>query len=187
MIRFDISGPWYSVAPDEARRRSRANFSLDRLVARALGPGSPAGATMRLEGRPRERRDQASSARCNGSPPSAAGESGGHRLAGFQERLEVAENPWPSAAALGLIAAARDHAGKVRRARNVMGNGHGADAALILLDLIGQARMRFRGAGLVPDRVPCLHQLAGRIAFDHLADDDLLGHAHRSHHGAVQS
>jgi hypothetical protein len=53
---------------------------------------------------------------------------GRHALAGFEQRLEIAEDPRPAAAALLRIAAAGHHAGHQRRALGVMGDGHRADA-----------------------------------------------------------
>ena len=60
-----------------------------------------------------------------------------HTLAGFQQRLEIAEDPRPAAAALGRIATARHHAGDDCN-RDVMGDGDRAHA-LPLLDLVGEA------------------------------------------------
>src|SRR5258705_13771810 len=68
---------------------------------------------------------------------------GRHARAGFQQRLEIAEDPWPAATALGRIATARHHAGDHRGARDIMGDGDRTHA-LPLLDLVCEARRQLR-------------------------------------------
>jgi hypothetical protein len=71
-----------------------------------------------------------------------------------------------------------------RRALGVMGDGHRADAALVLRDLVGEAHVRLGRRIGAEQRVPGLHQLARRIALDDFADDDRVGEPRRLHLGA---
>ena len=57
------------------------------------------------------------------SLPSAREGLDRHPLAGLQQRLEIAEDPRPAAAAFGRIATARHHAGDHRGARDIMRDG----------------------------------------------------------------
>src|SRR5258706_2374081 len=108
-----------------------------------------------------------------------------HPFAGFQQRLEIAEDPRPAAAALVRLVAAAHHAGDERGARGVVGEGEGAEAALVLPDLPCEAR-RGLGDHLAAElRMPRLHELARRIAFVDLAEDDLVRKATRLHFRAA--
>ena len=63
---------------------------------------------------------------------------GRHARAGFQQRLEIAEDPRPAAAALGRIATARHHAGDHRGVRDIMSDGDRTHA-LPLHDFVSEA------------------------------------------------
>src|SRR5262245_19244588 len=104
-----------------------------------------------------------------------------HPLASLQQRLEITKHPWPSAATSRGVAATRDHAGDHRRSSDVVSQADRAYTTLVLGDLVGEARVRFRGAGCVEEGVPSLHELVWRITFNDLAHDHLVRHAHRLH------
>ena len=63
---------------------------------------------------------------------------GRHARTGFQQRLEIAEDPRPAAAALGRIATARHHAGDHRGVRDIMSDGDRTHA-LPLHDFVSEA------------------------------------------------
>src|SRR5947208_1495960 len=65
-----------------------------------------------------------------------------------------------------------------------MDDRHRADPARVFLNLISEARVCFSSRARIKKRVPSLHQLAGRIALNDLADDDFVGQSESLHFGA---
>ena len=53
--------------------------------------------------------------------------------------------------------------------------------AVVLLDLVGDARRPLRRDLVVPEGAPRLDELPRRVGLDDLSVDDHLGHAHRLH------
>src|SRR5262245_5250573 len=104
-----------------------------------------------------------------------------HPLAGLQQRLEIAEHPWPTATTFRGVAATRHHAGHHRRTSDGVGNGDRAHTALALVDLVRDARMRLRREIRVEEWVPSLHKFSWGIAFNDFADNDLIRHSHCLH------
>src|SRR4029453_11942577 len=97
-----------------------------------------------------------------------------HPLAGLQQRLEIAKHPRPTAATLRGVAATGHHTVDHRRTRDVVRNCDRAHTALALVDLVRDARGRLRRKICVEEGVPSLCKLSWGIAFNDLADDDLI-------------
>src|SRR5918995_6860802 len=103
------------------------------------------------------------------------------RLAGFEQRLQIAEDPAPAAACARVLAPAGEHVRQLRRAFELVDHGEPRGPALVLFDLERQAREPLRFEFRVHHHPPRLDELARRVDLDQLSIDDWSAHADLLH------
>jgi hypothetical protein len=103
------------------------------------------------------------------------------RLARLEQRLQVAEDQGPSAAALHDPGVARDLRRRPWGVLELVGNRQPRQANVVLRDVPRDARWSFGCDLLVPEEAPRLYELPRRVRLDDFAVDDHLRHAHLLH------
>src|SRR5918994_3309432 len=107
-------------------------------------------------------------------------------LAGFEQRLQIAEHPAPAAACAGVLAPAREDVRELRRSFELVDHGEPGGSAFVLLDFERQPREAFRFEFRVHDHAPRLDELARRVDLDQLTVDDRSAQADFLHAGSGQ-